>query len=597
MNKFILLILASLIFLSYISYSQSRTWKEHGSPCQNNKKVFCSIPLMYESGRTGEDYYIGPEIPVTGASGFYDYQSIGDCRHYIDRSSSTELHAVFLRSTDSMNNVSTRRTAYCFSDDQGVTWTFITTIPDAVVSDFPSLSSLSTGEALISNNFVGAFNNFSYAAYDVAPGAGSFTTASTPSQIFNPGCTRLSDGTVLLSGTTMINSSQTDSAVVTIFNDNTHTFSNTHKFTTGDFIDQSNMRITCASGPDGRALILLSPVNDNGSTAGFNRMFIAFTTNSGQTWSQPQIFYNPGLLNGQIAIPFRGIDAVYDNSGNYYVAFNTTDTSGNYSSAKLWVSKNGGTPVIIAQHTGSNSIAEAANTLSSPQAGFCTIDHPSLSVSSNGSLLFVTYSVMFQNDTLNEFNKCHIYVSCSLTNILNFSNPIGVTNAGPNSFDERYSSIARISPDISGSSGITVYLVYQKDPQPGSCANGDNAPISRSSLVFRIMNGFQTFPGVIQTNSEIPLDSDLRQNYPNPFNPETQIEFELNIESNVKLLLYDINGRFLENIYSNENASAGKYTYLFNGSNYSSGVYFISLQIVNKNGKSQNLSRKMLLVK
>ena len=41
----------------------------------------------------------------------------------------------------------------------------------------------------------------------------------------------------------------------------------------------------------------------------------------------------------------------------------------------------------------------------------------------------------------------------------------------------------------------------------------------------------------------IPSDYDLKQNYPNPFNPTTKIDFSLPVESNVKLVIYNILGQ------------------------------------------------------
>ena len=41
----------------------------------------------------------------------------------------------------------------------------------------------------------------------------------------------------------------------------------------------------------------------------------------------------------------------------------------------------------------------------------------------------------------------------------------------------------------------------------------------------------------------LPEHTRLLQNYPNPFNPETWIPFELNQDSEVSLIIYDVAGR------------------------------------------------------
>ena len=58
---------------------------------------------------------------------------------------------------------------------------------------------------------------------------------------------------------------------------------------------------------------------------------------------------------------------------------------------------------------------------------------------------------------------------------------------------------------------------------------------------------------------EIPTEVRLQQNYPNPFNPITQITYELPQNSNVRLEVFDMNGRQVATLV-NERISAGTYT-------------------------------------
>ena len=139
-------------------------------------------------------------------------------------------------------------------------------------------------------------------------------------------------------------------------------------------------------------------------------------------------------------------------------------------------------------------------------------------------------------------------------------------------------------------------MVYQKDPQPGSAAFNDVAPVSRASLVFRKISGL-SYPVTGINNNSVPTNLKLLPNYPNPFNPETKIEFELGVRSSVVLSIFDVNGRLIENIMNDQNMPAGKYESVFNGSEYSSGVYFVRLRVEDESGKISYLSNKMLLVK
>ena len=83
---------------------------------------------------------------------------------------------------------------------------------------------------------------------------------------------------------------------------------------------------------------------------------------------------------------------------------------------------------------------------------------------------------------------------------------------------------------------------------------------------------------VTTVKQNIPISEHLYlyQNYPNPFNPVTNIKFVLNKSTNVKLIVYDILGRVVEKLLD-EHKSTGIYEIQFNGSRYSSGVYFYCL--------------------
>jgi len=65
----------------------------------------------------------------------------------------------------------------------------------------------------------------------------------------------------------------------------------------------------------------------------------------------------------------------------------------------------------------------------------------------------------------------------------------------------------------------------------------------------------------------------LKQNYPNPFNPSTTILFDIPVQSYVSLKVYDIVGREVATLVD-EVKQAGEYSVTFDGSKYSSGIYF-----------------------
>ncbi|HEY9164595.1 MAG TPA: T9SS type A sorting domain-containing protein [Candidatus Kryptonia bacterium] len=77
--------------------------------------------------------------------------------------------------------------------------------------------------------------------------------------------------------------------------------------------------------------------------------------------------------------------------------------------------------------------------------------------------------------------------------------------------------------------------------------------------------------------SNLPGSFSLEQNYPNPFNPTTTIKYQLAMNSNVTLKVYDVLGREVETLV-NERQSAGSHNLTFNASNLPSGVYLYRLQ-------------------
>ncbi len=97
--------------------------------------------------------------------------------------------------------------------------------------------------------------------------------------------------------------------------------------------------------------------------------------------------------------------------------------------------------------------------------------------------------------------------------------------------------------------------------------------------------------GVEQTGIQIPADYSLSQNYPNPFNPLTMISYQLPINSNVSLKVYNILGQDIATLV-NEQQSAGTYSVSFDASAYSSGIYYFKLS-----SGSFNQVRKMVLMK
>jgi hypothetical protein len=88
-----------------------------------------------------------------------------------------------------------------------------------------------------------------------------------------------------------------------------------------------------------------------------------------------------------------------------------------------------------------------------------------------------------------------------------------------------------------------------------------------------------------------PGEFSMSQNFPNPSNPSSSIEVSLPFNSKIKLAVYDITGKEIA-VLADGFFENGYHTFQFDGSAFSSGIYFYKLVT---NGFTQ--TRKLVLVK
>ena len=102
-----------------------------------------------------------------------------------------------------------------------------------------------------------------------------------------------------------------------------------------------------------------------------------------------------------------------------------------------------------------------------------------------------------------------------------------------------------------------------------------------------------SLPALSVSNNTQPERTNILQKvYPNPFNSNTTIEFSVkNDLENMELIIFDINGRKLETLFSGYMESGLK-SVQWNSGQYSSGIYFVVLET-----KYSIESKKLVLVK
>ena len=87
-----------------------------------------------------------------------------------------------------------------------------------------------------------------------------------------------------------------------------------------------------------------------------------------------------------------------------------------------------------------------------------------------------------------------------------------------------------------------------------------------------------------ELDDDLGLKTQLIGNYPNPFNPETTISYNLSVESNLRVDIYNIKGQRIKTLV-NDFKLPGSYTVVWdgideNGKNISSGIYFYRMETV-----------------
>jgi hypothetical protein len=135
----------------------------------------------------------------------------------------------------------------------------------------------------------------------------------------------------------------------------------------------------------------------------------------------------------------------------------------------------------------------------------------------------------------------------------------------------------------------SIHFAEGKGTIAGSCSyefvDTSISKFNNSQVKFRLrqvnFDGSYSYSGMIEVDlNTVPDKFQLNQNYPNPFNPSTTIEYAINSRQFVTLKIYDLLGKELSTLISEEQP-AGFYEVEFNTSSalsgIPSGVYFYRL--------------------
>lgn len=125
---------------------------------------------------------------------------------------------------------------------------------------------------------------------------------------------------------------------------------------------------------------------------------------------------------------------------------------------------------------------------------------------------------------------------------------------------------------LGGGTGSSKYYSICSCPTPVSVTVTSGSETATASInVYH--SDCEIIPKRIANGQLIPDKFDLHQNYPNPFNPSTTIEYAVPKNTHVTIRIYNTLGAEITTLVS-EDKPAGYYQIVFDGSRYSSGVYF-----------------------
>ena len=117
-----------------------------------------------------------------------------------------------------------------------------------------------------------------------------------------------------------------------------------------------------------------------------------------------------------------------------------------------------------------------------------------------------------------------------------------------------------VAPDYAGSAELILTVT-----DPYGASDSDTTIVTATGST-----------GIAEYDTRMPTEYTLAQNYPNPFNPETHIIYGLPGSSEVRLVVYDMNGRQIRTLFAGKQ-SAGYHTVTWWADDCPSGMYLIRM--------------------
>jgi hypothetical protein len=110
-------------------------------------------------------------------------------------------------------------------------------------------------------------------------------------------------------------------------------------------------------------------------------------------------------------------------------------------------------------------------------------------------------------------------------------------------------------------------------------------------------DGSYEYSPAVEAEIGVPVEFSMSQNYPNPFNPSTRINYQVPVDANVTIELFDVTGQKVAT-FVNQDLKAGYHTLEVSGLRLASGMYIYRMIAVSaETGRNFMDVKKMMMLK
>lgn len=507
----------------------------------------------------------------------YDFQSNASTQQvWVDYGNPLFIHAIFTNSQVATSPWADRTCLYFGSTDAGVNWFDFGGVPVNNGTDgrsgFPAVYGLPTGEGIILDHNNSNASTFTHTKVyvDNSPLEYNFTE-------YDPG--NISDGPVwprhIVSADNKVLFVSSGSPAP---NDDI-------KMNSLDLISGTFTGWTGIDGDDGERYDFSISPNGKIGFAFFGRntdagdVWFMESTDNGTTWGSWVKVFDRDATHDTAVGAFSGVQINYygEEPCVVYEVCQQIFSSSNFfpglpNEIHFWSPNvNGGNPLVIA-----DSSNVPFNPYVGTNDGYVPVCRPVIGRADNG-YLFIAFNAT------TEFVFPSPDTTSYMAGYFMYSSDGGDTWSTPEKFtpdspllDWRYPSIAEVVPvTVTDDEAFTIHIVMQGDSIAGSTVNAAGMPVGVTAQYYHF--SADVVIGNATGDPNLITSYNMEQNYPNPFNPSTVIRYSVPETSIIQLKIYDVLGNELTTLV-NEEKQSGTYEVEFDASEFSSGVYFYTLQ-------------------